>query len=190
LGIILSCIIAYVIVKTKFPGRELLDFVSWIPWAIPGILLGMSLASTFLLVNRFVPIYGTMLALIIGMAISGLPLTVQVIKSFLMQLADELEEASRVAGAGWWSTFCRILFPLLLPCLIVVGLLEFISAARNISTVVLLATGKTRTLSLLMLDFSAGAELEKATVVGVIIVLLVVTAAIMARFLGGKFGIR
>ena len=135
-------------------------------------------------------VYGTMFALVLAMAISGLPLTVQVIKAFLMQFADELEEASQVAGASWYTTFRRILLPLLLPCLIVVGLLEFIASARNISTVVLLATGKTRTMALLMLDYTAGAELEKATVVGAMIVLMVVTAAIIARILGGKFGIQ
>jgi iron(III) transport system permease protein len=190
LGIVLSSVIAYIIVKSKFGGRELLDFVSWIPWSIPGILLGMALASSLLLMHRIVPVYGTMFALVLAMAIAGLPLTVQVIKAFLMQLADELEEASQVAGASWHTTFRRILLPLLLPCLIVVGLLEFIASARNISTVVLLATGKTRTLALLMLDYTAGAELEKATVVGAMIVLMVIAAAIIARGLGGKFGIR
>ena len=190
LGIVLSSLIAYIIAKSKFGLRGLLDFISWIPWSIPGILLGMALASSLLLIHRVVPVYGTMFALVLAMAISGLPLTVQVIKAFLMQFADELEEASQVAGASWYTTFRRILLPLLLPCLIVVGLLEFIASARNISTVVLLATGKTRTMALLMLDYTAGAELEKATVVGAIIVLMVVTAAIVARVLGGKFGIR
>jgi hypothetical protein len=45
-------------------------------------------------------------------------------------------------------------------------------------------------MALLMLDYTAGAELEKATVVGAMIVLMVVAAAIIARVLGGKFGIR
>ena len=190
LGVLLSSLIAYIIVKLKFSGRELLDFVSWIPWSIPGILLGMALASSLLLIHRVVPVYGTMFALVLAMTIAGLPLTVQVIKAFLMQLSDELEEASQVAGASWYTTFRRILLPLLLPCLIVVGLLEFIASARNISTVVLLATGRTRTLALLMLDYTAGAELEKATVVGAMIVLMVVAAALVARILGGRFGIR
>jgi iron(III) transport system permease protein len=190
LGILLSSIIAYIIVKSKFGGRKLLDFISWIPWSIPGILLGMALASSLLLVHKILPVYGTMFALVLAMAIAGLPLTVQVIRAFLMQLGDELEEASLVAGASWYTTFRRILLPLLLPCLIVVGLLEFIAAARNISTVVLLATGQTRTLALLMLDYTAGAELEKATVVGAMIVLMVVGAAVIARSLGGKFGIK
>ena len=190
IGILLSCLIAYVIVKSKFAGRNFLDLISWIPWSIPGILLGMALVSTLLLIHKVVPIYGTMFALVIAMVIAGLPLTVQVIKAYLMQLAVELEEASQVAGANLFTTFRRILFPLVLPCLIVVGLLEFITSARNISTVVLLATGQTRTLALLMLDFTAGGELEKATVVGAMIVLMVVAAAIVARTLGGKFGIR
>jgi ABC-type Fe3+ transport system permease subunit len=66
----------------------------------------------------------------------------------------------------------------------------FISAARDISTVVLLGSGRSRTLSLLMLDFAAGAEFEKATVVAVMVVLLVVIAALLARALGGNVGVR
>ncbi len=190
LGVLVSSLSAYVIVKSRYSGRALLDFVTWIPWSIPGILLGMSLIWTFLLIHKVIPFYGTMYALVAAMAISSMPLSVQIVKGFLLQLADELEEASRVAGASWFATYRRILLPLLLPCLIVVGLLEFISAARNISTVVLLATGQTRTLSLLMLDYAAGAELERATVVSVMVVALVVGAALLARVLGGRFGIR
>ena len=190
LGVLLSSLAAYIIVKSRYSGRVLLDFVTWIPWSIPGILLGMSLIWTFLLIHKVIPFYGTMYALVAAMAISSMPLSVQVVKGFLLQLADELEEASRVAGASWFATYRRILLPLLLPCLIVVGLLEFIAAARNISTVVLLATGQTRTLSLLMLDYTAGAELERATVVSVMVVVLVIGAALIARVLGGRFGIR
>ncbi|HEV8344049.1 MAG TPA: iron ABC transporter permease [Candidatus Binatia bacterium] len=190
IGVFGSSLIAYVIVKARVKGRAALDFISWLPWSIPGILMGMALLWTFLLINKVIPIYGTMAALIVAMVISGFPLSVQVVKSYLMQLGNELEEASMVAGASWLSTYRRILLPLLLPCLIVVGLLEFITAARNISTVVLLATGQTRTLSLLMLDFTAGAELERATVVAAIIVMVVVVGAVVARSLGGQFSIR
>jgi iron(III) transport system permease protein len=190
IAVVVSSLVAYVIVKSKFKARAVLDFLSWLPWSIPGILLGMALLWTFLLIHKIIPIYGTMGALVLAMAISGLPVCVQVMKSFLMQLSDELEEASMVAGASWFTTYRRIVLPLILPCLIVVGLLEFISAARNISTVVLLATGQTRPLSLLMLDYAAGAELERATVVATVIVAIVVIAALGARSLGGQFSIR
>ena len=61
---------------------------------------------------------------------------------------------------------------------------------RKTESIVLLATGETRTLSLLMLDFAAGGELERATVVAAIIVLLVVVLSVIVRFLGGQLSIR
>jgi len=186
----LSSVVAYIIVKSRFALRGLLDFLTWLPWSIPGILLGMALLWSLLLIHKVLPLYGTMYALAIAMTITGLPLSVQFIKSFLLQLSDELEEASRVSGASWFSTYRRILIPLLLPALTVVGLIDFIRAARNISTVILLATGQTRTLSLLMLDYTAGAELERASVVAAISVLLVVILSVIVRFLGGKLSIR
>ena len=95
-----------------------------------------------------------------------------------------------MAGASWFYTYRRVLLPLLLPCYIVVGLVLFIAAARDISTIVLLARGPTRTLSILMLDYMVGAELEKAGVIAAMIVLLVVAAALTARSLVGQFSIR
>lgn len=189
-GVLFYSLVAYVIVKTRFAGRALLDFLSWLPWSIPGILLGVALLWTFLQTKIFIPIYGTIYILIIAMVIKSMPFGAQLIKSVLLQLGNDLEEASRICGGGWFYTSRRVLFPLLLPALITVALVGFISAARDISTVVLLGTGRSRTLSLLMLDFAAGAEFEKATVVAVIIVALVVVAALIARALGGQISIR
>jgi iron(III) transport system permease protein len=189
-GIFFYSLIAYVIVKTRYRGRWLLDFLSWLPWSIPGILLGIALLWTFLQTKIFLPIYGTIYLLMIAMIIKSMPIGTQLIKSVLLQLGNELEEASKVCGGNWFDTFRRVILPLIMPALITVGLISFISAARDISTVVLLGSGKSRTLSLLMLDFAAGAEFEKATVVAVIIVAMVVGAALLARALGGQVGVR
>jgi iron(III) transport system permease protein len=190
IGVLFFSLIAYVIVKTRHRGRGLLDFLSWLPWSIPGILLGVALLWTFLQTKILLPLYGTIYLLMIAMVIKSMPFGTQLIKSVFLQLGQDLEEASKVCGASWLDTFRRIVLPLALPALITVGLVGFISAARDISTVVLLGSGKSRTLSLLMLDFAAGAEFERATVVAVIIVALVVVAALLARALGGKLGIR
>ncbi|MGH7888414.1 MAG: ABC transporter permease, partial [Candidatus Binatia bacterium] len=189
-GVFFYSLIAYVVVKTRHAGRGLLDFLSWLPWSVPGILLGIALLWTFLQTKIFLPIYGTIYILMIAMVIKSMPFGAQMIKSVLIQLGSDLEEASKVCGSTWVQTFRRIIFPLITPALITVGLVGFISAARDISTVVLLGSGKSRTLSLLMLDFAAGAEFEKATVVAVIIVGLVVGAALCARALGGHVGVR
>ena len=190
IGILLYALIAYVIVKTRFAARGLLDLLSWLPWSIPGILLGIALLWTFLGTKVFLPIYGTLYILIIAMVIKSMPFGTQLIKSVMLQLGSELEEASRITGASWFYTYRRILFPLLFPALLTVGLVVFISAARDIGTVVLLATGRTRTLSLLMLDFATEAEFERATVVAVIIVIWVVVAAFIARTCGGRLNVR
>lgn len=189
-GVLFYALIAYMIVKTRDRGRWLLDFLSWLPWSIPGILLGVALLWTFLQTRIFLPIYGTIYLLMIAMVIKSMPFGTQMIKSVLIQLGSDLEEASKVCGGTWFHTFRRVILPLAMPALITVGLVGFISAARDISTVVLLGSGRSRTLSLLMLDFAAGAEFEKATVVAVIIVGLVVGAALAARALGGQVGVR
>jgi iron(III) transport system permease protein len=190
IGVLFYSFIAYMIVKTRDRGRWLLDFLSWLPWSIPGILLGVALLWTFLQTKIFLPLYGTIYLLMVAMVIKSMPFGTQMIKSVLLQLGNDLEEASKVCGGTWLDTFRRVIFPLTMPALITVGLVGFISAARDISTVVLLGSGRSRTLSLLMLDFAAGAEFEKATVVAVMVVGLVVIAALIARALGGQVGIR
>ncbi|MGH7827699.1 MAG: ABC transporter permease [Candidatus Binatia bacterium] len=190
IGVLFYSLIAYVIVRTRYRGRWLLDFLSWLPWSIPGILLGVALLWTFLQTKIFLPFYGTIYLLMIAMVIKSMPFGTQIIKSVLLQLGNDLEEASKVCGGTWFDTFRRVILPLTMPALITVGLIGFMSAARDISTVVLLGSGSSRTLSLLMLDFAAGAEFERATVVAVMIVGLVVGAALLARVLGGQVGIR
>ncbi|HUC97532.1 MAG TPA: iron ABC transporter permease [Candidatus Polarisedimenticolaceae bacterium] len=189
-GVLFYSIIAYVVVRTHYRARWILDFLSWLPWSIPGILLGVALLWFFLQTRIFLPIYGTIYILMIAMVIKSMPFGTQLVKSVLLQLGNDLEEASKVCGATWWDTYRWVVLPLIFPALVTVGLVGFISAARDIGTVVLLGSGRSRTLSLLMLDFAAGAEFEKATVVAVMVVLLVVAAALLARIFGGNVGVR
>jgi iron(III) transport system permease protein len=81
------------------------------------MILGLALLWLFLDVGFLRPLYGTMALLIVADLISGMPLGVQIIKSGLMQLGDELEEVSRVVGASWWVTYRRIVLRLMAPTL-------------------------------------------------------------------------
>ncbi len=191
IGIIFYSFVAYLIVKRQFFGKSLLDFISWLPWSIPGILLGFGFLWTFLNTPILKSLHGTTYLMILAIVIKSMPFGVQFMKTSMLQLSSELEEASRICGGSWFTTYCRILFPLTLPMLIVVGLLVFNSAARDISTLVLLGTANTRTLSLLMLDWITGeSSPEKAMAVGVVIVVLVVMTSLLARMLGGRLIVR
>ena len=183
-AVLVHSLIAYIAVRTRYAGRRLLDFISWLPFTVPGIILGLALLWLFLGVEALKPLYGTMTLLVIAGLISGMPLGVQIIKSGLMQLGSELEEASRVAGASWWSTYRRIVLRLMAPTLMAVGMITFVGAARNIGNIALLTTSATRPLSILQLDYIAQRKFEEAVVVACIIMLISLAGALVARFLG------
>jgi ABC-type Fe3+ transport system permease subunit len=117
-------------------------------------------------------------------------LGVQIIKSNLMQIGDELTEASAVAGGSQWHTLRYVVVPLVMPTMMLVGAVSFIAAARDVSTVVLLSASTTRPLSLLQLDLLAQGNYEAAAVVGVIVVLLTTGVALLARLGGLRVGIQ
>ena len=188
-SVVLFTLIAYIIIRTRFVGRAALDMVSWLPSTLPGIILGLGLLSVFLGTPFLRPLYGSMFLLIIATVISSMTLGVQVIKSALAQLALELEEAAKVAGGSSWNSFRDIILPIITPSLLLVGTLSFIAAARNVSTVALIATSHTRPLSLLQLDFLVESRYESAAVVGIIVVALTTGVALISRLLGLRTGL-
>src|SRR5216117_793434 len=186
--IVVHSLVAYIIVRTRYAGRRLLDIVSWLPFTVPGIILGLALLWLFLGVSVLRPLYGTTALLIIAGVIAGMPLGVQIIKSGLMQLGGELEEASRIAGASWWTTYRRIVLRLMAPTLMAVAMITFVGAARNISNFALLSTSASRPLSILQLDYVAQRKFEEAVVVACIIMLISLAGALFARLLGLRGG--
>jgi iron(III) transport system permease protein len=184
-GILLYALTSYMIVRTRLPGRAFIDVLSWLPWALPGVLISLALLWAVLGSGDSVKlIYGTMSLLTLAIIIKEMPLGTQIIKAGVLQISNELEEASSASGANWMTGFRRILLPLLRPTMMAVAIIVFISAARDIPTVIFLSTHDTRTLSLLMLDYIADANKEKAAVLGVFIVLLIFALLLTGRFLG------
>jgi len=186
--VVIHSLIAYIAVRTRYAGRRALDFISWLPFTVPGIILGLALLWLFLGVGFLRPLYGTTALLIIAGVISGMPLGVQIIKSGLLQLGGELEEASRIAGASWWTTYRRIVLRLMAPTLMAVAMITFVGAARNISNFALLSTSASRPLSILQLDYVAQRKFEEAVVVACIIMLISLAGALFARLLGLRGG--
>lgn len=185
LGTLLYALISYYIVRTRFACRGLIDVLSWLPWALPGVLISLALLWAALGSGNFIKlIYGTVFLLILAIIIKEMPLGSQIIKAGVMQISKELEEASTASGASWLSGFRRIMLPLLRPTMIAVGIIVFISAVRDIPTIVFLSTHNSRTISLLMLDYIAEANMEKAAVLGVFIVFLIFVLLFFARVLG------
>jgi iron(III) transport system permease protein len=188
-GAVFYSLIAYVVVRRHFKGKAALDFISWLPWAVPGILMGLALLWTVFETRILLFLYGSAYLLIIALFIKSMPFGVQISKSVLVQLGPELEEAARISGGSWLQTYTRVLVPLLTPTLIVVGLLGFMSAARDISTVVLLGSSQSRTMALLALDYAFGGQFERGSVVAFMTSLVVIITALFSHFVGRRVGI-
>jgi iron(III) transport system permease protein len=166
-------------------GRQVLDFLAWLPWALPGVLISLALLWATLGIGKAVtPLYGTLYLLVLAIMIKELPLGTQISKASVMQIGKELEESSLVSGASGPRTFRKIVIPLLLPAILATALVVFVSAVRDIPVVVLLSSPSSRPLSLLMLDYMMAAETEKATVIGVFVVSIIVVVALIVRFFG------
>lgn len=184
LAMLLFSLIAYVTIRTRFVARGALSILTWLPSMIPGVVVGLGFLWFFLSSPLFRPLYGTIYIMIIAVAVGSMTLGVQVIRSTMAQLGAELEEASSTSGATWLYTFGRVVLPLVAPAVAVAGLYSFVTAVRSTSLIALLQTGNTRPLSMLQLDFLADGSFERACVAGLVLLLLSVGVAIVARVVG------
>jgi len=189
---ILFSLIAYILVRTKLPGRWALDLIIWGSGAIPGILSSLGLLWLFLGTPFLSWMFGTIYALLLVVIIQGNTTGTNIMKGVFVQVGNDMEEAARVAGAGWVRTYFKIWIPLLMPSLILLGTLNFVVAAGTTSSIILIASRETRTLSLLALEYaSPGIGLrEEASIVGLFIMALTVGLASLARAFGLRLGVR
>jgi iron(III) transport system permease protein len=104
LAVLIYSTIAYIILRSSLAGRKFLGVVIWLPWAFPGILLSLSLLWLFLGTPMLNLLYGSLASLILAMLFKEMPVGVNLMRSGLLQISVELEEAGKMSGAGWWQT--------------------------------------------------------------------------------------
>jgi iron(III) transport system permease protein len=174
LTMLLGGVVAYISVRTRWRGRLLIDAMAWLPWMMPGIVLGVGFLWGFALLPHAVPIYGTIWALLLAYISLGTPLSVRVMSSAYAQLSYDLEECSRVHGASWLQTMWRIMIALAWPSFAVGWVLVFFGIMRELSASVLLYSVGSEVLSVVLLKLWANGNAEQVSVVGLIMMVLVV----------------
>jgi iron(III) transport system permease protein len=187
LVMLLTSIIAWVTVKTKLPGRALLDNMTFIPIAMPGIVLGVSLIWVYLTLP--IPIYGTIWVLLLAYITKFMPYGIRAASASMIQINRELEEASLTAGGTWFQTFRKVILPLLMPGFTAGWIYISIIALRELSTSILLYSYNSTVLSIMAFDLWEGGQYTYVCALGVLMVLLLVMMAFTARKLGAKIGI-
>ena len=125
-------------------GRRLIDILAWLPWMMPGMVLGIGFLWGFAILPHAIPIYGTLWALLLAYVALGTPVAVRVTSGAYAQIADDIEECARVHGANWWQTLGRILVALAWPAFAVGWVLIFFGIMRELSASILLYVPDTR----------------------------------------------
>ncbi len=180
LGIALYSMLAWLIARKKIAFSRGLAVLCWLPWAVPGLLLGFAWTSLILGTGAGSALYGTLVPLITVLVIKELPLGVSMLRSAMGQVSVELEEPAVVAGAGQWTVFRRILLPLIVPMLATVFVFTFMMSLRDIAATVMLATPGTRTLSLLLFEYAVAGGYESAAVIGLLMAGMASLVALVA----------
>ena len=187
---VLGSIVAYVSARTTWRGRRLIDAIAWLPWMMPGMVLGIGFLWAFAMLPHAIPIYGTVWALLLAYVALGTPVSVRVMNGAYAQLSFDLEECSRVHGATWFQTMWRILVALAWPSFAVGWILTFFGIMRELSASVLLYSVGSEVLSVVLLKLWTNGAAEQVSVIGLMMmVLVVVFRALQLRFLNRRIGV-
>jgi iron(III) transport system permease protein len=190
LATILGALLSYSALKSKTRGARFADYISAIPLAFPGVVYGVALFWTFLLVPGINLIYGTIWPLVISLVFIRLPFSTRIISGNMVQISNELEDASQVSGAGFTRTFTRILMPLIKEGLFNSFVYTLIDSMRELGGVVILATAATPTFTTLLLQYynerssQIGSVAAASVMFTGIITLLLIAAAVVRHFWG------
>jgi len=175
LCMLLAALTAWVTTKTKAAGRGIIEALTFIPWAFPGTALAIGLLWTYVYVP--LPIYGTLWILFIAYITRFLPYGLRTMTSTIIQIHDDLQDASSACGAGFLVTFRRVLLPLLRPGFIAGWIILATIYLREFSTSVFLYSPGSEPLGPLLYHFyvdgNLGPMCSLAIVVSIVCVVLI-----------------
>lgn len=138
---------AWVLTRYRLPGRRLIDSLVDLPFALPTAVAGITLATLFApngwagqyLEPLGIKVAYTRLGILVAMTFIGLPFVVRTVQPVLEDMERELEEAAASLGATRWQTFCRVIFPTLLPAVLTGFSLAFARAVGEYGSIIFIA---------------------------------------------------
>jgi iron(III) transport system permease protein len=187
-AMLLTSLIAWIVYKSRLPGSWLLDFLAFIPITIPGIVMGMALILLY--VAFPLPIYGTIWLLLIAYVTRYIPYGMRSASGSILQIHSELEEAASASGASWWETFKRVTLPLLRPGIAAGWIYICIVSFREFSTSVLLATGESRVLSILLFTMFEQGQVTIVAAIGILMIIVLLAIVGVFYKVSGRVGIQ
>ena len=185
---LITSVICWIVVKTKLPGRWLLDNLASLPMVFPGLVLGLALMIFYL--NVDIGVYGTMWILFIAYVTRFMPYGLRFNTTSMLQIHKELEESAAMSGASWGTTFRRIILPLLKPGLVAGWIYIMIVSIRELSSSILLYSPGTEVISIIIWELWENGQYVELSALGVMFILMLFVLVMIAQHVGKKFGIK
>ncbi len=185
---LVTSVICWIVVKTRLPGRWLLDNIASLPMVFPGLVLGLAIMILYL----YLPlgIYGTLWIMLIAYVTRFMPYGLRYNTTSMLQIHKELEESAAMSGASWGTTFRRIILPLLKPGLVAGWIYVMIVSIRELSSSILLYSPGSEVVSIVIWELWENGQYVELSALGVMLILALFVLVLLAQWLGRKFGIR
>jgi iron(III) transport system permease protein len=181
-------IASWLVVRTRIPGRWLVDNLSFLPLTIPGLVMGVALLFVYL---RFpIGIYGTIWILFIAYLTRYMPYGMRYASTSMYQISGELEESAQTSGASWWQSFRRVNLPLLMPGLLAGWIYIVMVSVRELSSSILLYSPGNEVLSIIIWERWENGQFTELASLGVLMVVALVVLVLVAQKLGASVGIQ
>ncbi len=184
----LALIIGWIVVRSKSRASRLLDMTSFAPIAIPGLVLAIALIWLYTAYPSSVPIYGTMIMLIIAYVTLFIPFGVRITFAGFTQLHTDLEEAGAMSGSTWWQTMRQITLPILLPMLLVGAVYIFLRTFRELPASLMLHPVGSELYSVTAFQLWQAGMSKETAAYGVVAVILMGTTVVVLESLSRRKG--
>ena len=188
-GILIACVMSYLLQRTRIRGRRLPDFLITLGSSTPSVVIALSLILS-MRGNFGIDIYQTAWIIIIAYLLKYLMMGMRTVVSAMSQVHASLEESSQIAGASWGRTMLRITGPLISPSVAAGWFLIFIPSFYELSMTTLLYANGTKTIGFELYEYWTFTSQPVACAMAFAILLFVVGLNfVLNRLTKGEFSI-
>ena len=184
---LLSAVLSWLVLRTRLPGRWMLDNLASLPLVFPGLVLGLAIMVCYLTID--IGIYGTLWIMFIAYVTRFLPYGVRFNSASMLQIHKELEESAAMSGASWLMTFRRVVLPLLKPGLLAGFIYVMIVSMRELASSILLYSPGNEVMSIMIWELWQNGQYVELSALGVMLIIALFCLVMLAQALGRRFGI-
>jgi iron(III) transport system permease protein len=168
--VVICSAISWIVTRSRMRWRVALDAVAFLPHPVPHLLFALAIAYLALLISNVVPLYGTIFVLAAVYVVCWISFGTRVLNNSMIQVHRELEEAAQVGGASTFRVLTKVIVPLIKPGLVYAWIWTSLSAYRELTMAVFLASPKSQVLSTYIWGQWHGGGLGDAAAIAIVMI--------------------